>query len=238
MRFFSLPAALGILLGLTCLASCRIRPKDTPWQESSFVVNGREGDTQLTPSADIQTLRFSLYCELDEWTVREEGTPADWALLSRQKSRIEHYWDISVQLTENTTSSPRKAVFIFSCEDKERRVSIVQSVEDPIFRIQTVGAYGVPGGDVVYDPDHFQTARLYFGDKMSFRWMDLSGARVASLSGFPRALEPGMLFTVRYSVVENGFTRAGTSFPVQVIRVREPLVWIKKDESTYFIIRP
>lgn len=234
MRFSFRAVVLPIVLGL-CFSTCK-EPQPV-WQESSFVVNGREGDTQLTPSADLQTLRFTLYCE-KEWTVREEGTPAEWAILSSEKSGVKHYWNISVQLTENMDSSPRKTVFIFSCEGAQRRVSIVQSVEDPIFRVQTMGAYGVPGGDVVYRPDQFQFSRLLYGEnKMSFRLMDPSSARVMSLGGLPRSMEPGMLLTLRYSVVEQGFTRVSESFPVQVIRVREQLVWLKKDDNTYFVIR-
>ena len=235
MRFFSWPAFLAHVLALGCLVACG-EPQPV-WQESSFVVNGREGDSQLTPSADLQTLRFSLFCE-KEWTVREEGSPADWALLGSEKSSVEHYWNISIQLTENITSSPRKAVFIFSCEGKERRVSVVQSVEDPIFRVQTLGAYGVPGGDVVYRPELFQFSRLLYGeDRMSFRFVEPSSARVVSLGSLPRTMEPGMLLTLRYSVVEQGFTRVSESFSVQVIRVRDHLVWLKKDENTYFVIR-
>ena len=227
---------MALLAGLLVLAGCG--PKPTPAGEDPvFVVNGRQGDSSLSPSADVQTLRFDVYCE-EEWTMKEEGLPADWLLVESVKSNKRNTWTLSVSLSENVSSSPRTAVLVFTCGQKTRKVTIVQSVEDPIFRTHVIGAYGVPGGDVVFDRKRHQFGQLRNGgDYLSFRLLDPESGRAITLSGLSNPLEPGMHFTVLYRVSDHGFTRVCETYDVQVIRVRDNKVWLKKDEAIYFVVK-
>ena len=235
MRISFLKAFLPWMLGFLFLASCDRKP-DPSALEASFVVNGHTGDSRLSPSADAQTLRFEVYSE-KAWTVREEGIPSDWIQYESEKSSKKNSWTFSLQLSENVSSSSRPAVLVFASGELERRVSVVQSIEDPIFRVHTLGAYGVPGGDWVYQEERFQTGRLLYGeDRMSFRIVEPGAVRVMLLSGMPHSMEPGMHFPVFFRVVDHGYTRCSSYYDVQVIRVRDSLTWLKNDDQTYFVI--
>lgn len=236
MRSFSLGSLLICLLGLWSLAGCG--PKENREDDGSrFLVNGRTGDSEFSPSADVQTLYFDVYSE-KKWDCIQEGFERSWVSYEMVRSDKKDTWKISLILTENTGNAPRTAVFIFTSGTLQRRVTVTQSVEDPVFRTHTIGAYGVPGGDVIFDRERFQYSRLHYGtDRLSFRLFNPSAVRLATLSGLSRNMEPGMLFTVLYRVQEGGLTRVSESYEVQVIRVKESLVWLKKDENTYFVLR-
>ena len=115
---------------------------------------------------------------------------------------------------------------------------VVQPEEDPVFSVCVPGAYGVPGGDVVYTPGRIQQSILLYGDCMSFRLLEPAAARVATLSGVPRSLKPSLRFPVHYRLQERGLNRVSESFEVQVIRIREGLVWLRKDDDIFFVVRP
>lgn len=235
MRRLSLWTMLWILAGILCLSACDPRP--VPVEDVAFLVNEKTSDSEFTPSADVQTLHFDVYCE-GQWNVVQAASPAPWVQYSITKDARKDYWNIAITVTENTNNSTRQAVFVFTCGSLERRVRIIQSTEDPIFRVHTMGAYGVPGGDVFFEPGRIQFSRLLYGESsMCFRLLDPERTRVASLSGLPRQLEPGMQFPVYYRVSEEGFTRVSEHYDVLVIRVRSPYAWLKKDDSTYFVIK-
>lgn len=237
MRYRSLIAIIALLAGFFVLSACG--PKPDPAGESSlFVVNGHAGDSELSLSAEGQVHQFEVYSE-EDWEVREEGLPADWLILEKVKNkRKDHVWDLSITLSENESDSPRTAVFLFTSGQLVRKVSLIQAVEDPILRNHVVGAYGVPGGDFIFDREHFQFGRLYYGeDCLTCRFLDPRGVRVVTLSGLVRQPQVGMSLTVLYRVMEQGFTRVCESYDVQVIRIRENLMWLKKDERIYFVVK-
>jgi hypothetical protein len=72
---------------------------------------------------------------------------------------------------------------------------------------------------------------------MSVRFLEPDEARVTTLGGLSRNLETGMKFPLMYRVMEQGYTRILETIPVQVIRVRDSMVWLKKDDNEYFVIR-
>jgi hypothetical protein len=225
--------AFALLLDLA--VSCKEKPD--PEKPVKLVVNKLTTDSELSFSADPQTLSFDVYCD-GEWDMREEGTPASWVLDCSVSDQRKHTWTVSFQVTENTSSDVRRAVFVFYSGSVERRVTLVQSVEDPILRVHEPGAYGVPGGDVVYDPDRSQYSLLFYGEEgLSVRFLEPDAAQVTILSGLSRKLETGMQFQLLYRKVERGYTRVLETVPVQVIRIQDSLVWLKKDDNLYFVIR-
>ena len=227
--FLLLLAVLSFLL-----PSCEER--EVAPDESSFVLNGRTGHFQLQASADVQTLRMSLRAA-KSWSVEQEGVPADW-VECRWEKRTEGYWQVFFSLDENPLPNARQAVFVFSSGTLVRKVTLVQAVEDPIFRVHNMGAYGVPGGDIVFTPGESQYSLLnYAPDAWSFRLLEPSAARVMSLSGLPRPIEAGMQVKLHFRVMERGFIRISEPLNLLVIRVREPLVWLKKDDDTYFVVK-
>jgi len=223
----------ALLLGL--VFSCKEKPD--PEKPVEMLLNSQEGNLEFTPSADPQAVHFELYCD-GLWDMREEGLRANWVESRTVTTLKKNTWSISIQITENTANISRRAVFVIYSGTMERRVMIVQSVEDPIFRVHELGAYGVPGGDVVYDSNSFQYSCLQYGtNSMSVRFLEPDEARVTTLGGLSRNLETGMQFPLMYRVMEQGYTRILETIPVQVIRVRDSMVWLKKDDNEYFVIR-
>jgi hypothetical protein len=223
----------ALLLGL--VLSCKEKPD--PEKPVEMLLDSQAANLEFTPSADPQTLHFELYCD-GLWDMREEGMRANWVESRTVTALKKNTWSISIQITENTASISRRTVFVLYSDNVERRVVIVQSVEDPIFRVHDLGAYGVPGGDVIFDKNRFQYSCLKYGpDAMSVRFLEPEEARVTTLGGLKRNLETGMQFPIMYRVVEQGYTRILETIPVQVIRVRDSMVWLKKDDNEYFVIR-
>ena len=222
-----------LLLGL--VLSCEEKPD--PEKPVEMLLDSQPANLEFTPSADPQTLHFELYCD-GLWDMREEGVRANWVESRTVTTLKKNTWSISIQITENTANISRRTVFVLYSENVQRRVVIVQSVEDPIFRVHELGAYGVPGGDVIFTSNYFQYSRLQYGSNgLSVRFLEPDEARVTTLGGLPRNLETGMQFPLMYRVTEQGYTRILETIPVQVIRVRDSLVWLKKDDNEYFVIR-
>lgn len=222
-----------LLLGL--VLSCEEKPD--PEKPVEMLLDSQPANLEFTPSADPQTLHFELYCD-GLWDMREEGVRANWIESRTVTTLKKNTWSISIQITENTANISRRTVFVLYSENVQRRVVIVQSVEDPIFRVHELGAYGVPGGDVIFTSNNFQYSRLQYGSNgLSVRFLEPDEARVTTLGGLPRNLETGMQFPLMYRVTEQGYTRILETIPVQVIRVRDSLVWLKKDDNEYFVIR-
>lgn len=222
-----------LLLGL--VLSCEEKPD--PEKPVEMLLDSQPANLEFTPSADPQTLHFELYCD-GLWDMREEGVRANWVESRTVTTLKKNTWSISIQITENTANISRRTVFVLYSENVQRRVVIVQSVEDPIFRVHELGAYGVPGGDVIFTSNNFQYSRLQYGSNgLSVRFLEPDEARVTTLGGLPRNLETGMQFPLMYRVTEQGYTRILETIPVQVIRVRDSLVWLKKDDNEYFVIR-
>lgn len=223
----------ALLLGL--VFSCKEKPD--PEKPVEMLLNNEAFNLEFTPSADPQTLHFELYCD-GLWDMREEGVRANWVESRTVTALKKNTWSISIQITENTASIPRRTVFVLYSDSVQRRVEIVQSVEDPIFRVHELGAYGAPGGDVLFDKNRFQYSCLQYGsNSMSVRFLEPEEARVTILGGLSRNLETGMQLQMLYRVVEQGYTRILETIPVQVIRVRDSMVWLKKDDNEYFVIR-
>ena len=222
-----------LLLGL--VLSCEEKPD--PEKPVEMLLDSQPANLEFTPSADPQTLHFELYCD-GLWDMREEGVRANWVESRTVTALKKNTWSISIQITENTANISRRTVFVLYSENVQRRVVIIQSVEDPIFRVHELGAYGVPGGDVIFTSNNFQYSRLQYGSNgLSVRFMEPDEPRVNTLGGHPRKMETWMQFPLIYRVTEQGYTRILETIPVQVIRVRDSLVWLKKDDNEYFVIR-
>lgn len=119
-----------LLLGL--VLSCEEKPD--PEKPVEMLLDSQPANLEFTPSADPQTLHFELYCD-GLWDMREEGVRANWIESRTVTTLKKNTWSISIQITENTANISRRTVFVLYSENVQRRVVIVQSVEDPIFRV-------------------------------------------------------------------------------------------------------
>ena len=110
--------------------------------------------------------------------------------------------------------------------------------EDPIVQVVVPGAYGVPGGTQVYNADRHQLSTLECPDgTLAFRLIDPGERKVLGLYGIPSQLKTGERIAFRFRVMVNGYTLQSEEYTdVQVLKLTTDGIWLKKDESTYFVL--
>lgn len=110
--------------------------------------------------------------------------------------------------------------------------------EDPIVQVVVPGAYGVPGGSQVYNPDRHQLSALECPDgTLIFRLLDPGERKVLGLYGIPSKLKVGDRISFQFRVTVNGYTLQSEEYSgVQVLKLTPDGIWLKKDDSTYFVL--
>ena len=110
--------------------------------------------------------------------------------------------------------------------------------EDPIVQVVVPGAYGVPGGTQVYNADRHQLSTLECPDgTLAFRLIDPGERKVLGLYGIPSQLKTGERIAFRFRVMVNGYTLQSEEYTdVQVLKLTTDGIWLKKDESTFFVL--
>lgn len=131
------------------------------------------------------------------------------------------------------------ALLLCSCEQKPRPVPPPQPEEtDPVLLVQVPGAYGIPGGNQVYNEDRHQLSVTQCPDgTLLFRLLDPGERKVMSIHGIPAAVQEGDRIAIHFRVMTNGYTLQSESFEnVQVLKIGPKLLWLKKDDNTYFVL--
>lgn len=110
--------------------------------------------------------------------------------------------------------------------------------DDPIAQVVVPGAYGVPGGSQVYNPDRHQLSTLECPDgTLSFRLLDPGERKVLGLYGIPSRLREGERISFRFRTMVNGYTLQSEEYKdVLVLKLTPDGIWLKKDDSTYFVL--
>ena len=107
---------------------------------------------------------------------------------------------------------------------------------DPITMITTPGAYGVEGGDVVFDPSVNQLSILEYQGGCSYRILNPDKATVISISGLPRGLTEGERVSFLDRVLEQGHSSVSTRYNMTVLQIKDGKAWLKQDDETFFVI--
>lgn len=107
---------------------------------------------------------------------------------------------------------------------------------DPITMITTPGAYGVEGGDVIYDISSDQLSVLEYSGGCSYRIYNPAKLSVISVSGLPRVLEEGQKVSFLYRVQEQGHSVVSVRYNMTVLQLRDGKAWLKQDDNTFFVI--
>lgn len=110
---------------------------------------------------------------------------------------------------------------------------------DPVLQQTTPGAYGIPGGSQVYNPDRHQLSVLEASDgTLSYRILDVGERKILSISGVPYDLKEGARLSLWYRVMVNGYTLQQERYEnLQVVKVTPQLIWLKKDDSLFFVLQ-
>ena len=107
---------------------------------------------------------------------------------------------------------------------------------DPITMITTPGAYGVEGGDVIFDQSVNQLSVIEYSGGCSYRIFNPETITVVSVSGLPRVLGAGDSVSFLYRVLEQSHSAVSTRYDMTVLQIKDGKAWLKKDDTTFFVI--
>ncbi len=109
---------------------------------------------------------------------------------------------------------------------------------DPVLQVQVPGAYGIPGGNQVYNEDRHQLSTLESPDgSQIFLLLDPGERKVMSIHGIPASLKAGDRISFHFRVMTNGYVLQSEEFEdVELLKVTDKLLWLKKDANTYFVL--
>ena len=223
-------AVWAVVAAAWALSACEEPAED----EAKFVVNRQTEDS--TFNIGPEGGEFPLYVECDaEWNYAFK-TKAPW-LSVKDKQVNSNSWMLTLSAGEHSGDKARSAVLVFTAGTRVREVTVEQAPEDPIIQVTVPGAYGVTGGDRVYDRSQTQISRLTDGNLYSFSLLYPAEVRAVTVS-VPSALEAGATVPLSYKVVEKDRTLVMTEYPAAtVLKIKEPYVWLKVNETVYFVIK-
>lgn len=223
-------AVWAVAAAVLALSAC----EEPGEEEAKFLVNRQTQDSTLSIAPEGGD--FPLYVECDaEWNYTFK-TKADW-LSVRSQQVNSNSWMLTLSALEHEGEGSRSAVLVFTAGQRVREVTVRQAPEDPIVHVTVPGAYGVTGGDWVYDRSKTQISRLTDGDRYSFSLLYPMEVRAVTIS-VPSTLEAGTTVALSYKVVEKDRTLVMTEYnAAAVLKVQEPYVWLKVDETVYFVIK-
>ena len=131
-------------------------------------------------------------------------------------------------------------ILLLGCEDPQPKPPVPPGPEeDPIVQVVVPGAYGVPGGNQVYNEDRHQLSAMECPDgTLLFRLLDPGERKVLSIHGIPATLRQGDRIPLHFRVMVNGYTIQSETFTdVLVLKLTSGMIWLKKDENTYFVLQ-
>ena len=225
-----IPAVWAVVAAVLAVSSC----EDPREEEAKFLVNRQTQDStfELAPEGGD----FPLYVECDaEWNYTFK-TQVNWLSVKNQQVNS-NSWMLTLTAPEHSGNTPRSVVLVFTSGGRVREVTVQQTPEDPIIQVTVPGAYGVDGGDRVYERSLTQISRLTDGDRFYFSLLYPADVRAVTVS-VPSALEAGTSVPLGYKVVEKDRTLVMTEYTAaKVLKIKEPYVWLKVSDTVYFVIK-
>ena len=222
-------AVWAVVAAVLAFSSC----EDPREDESKFLVNRQTENSTFIIAPEGGD--FQLYVECDaEWNYSFKSK-ADWLSVKNRQVNA-NSWMLTLSAPEYSGSNPRSAVLVFTAGERVREVTVQQSPEDPVIQVTVPGAYGAEGGNRVYDRAQTQISRLTDGDRYSFSLLYPADVRAVTVS-VPLTLEAGTTVQLGYKVVEKDRTLVMTEYSATVLKIKEPYVWFKVNDTVYFVIK-
>lgn len=131
-------------------------------------------------------------------------------------------------------------ILLLGCEETQPKPPVPPvPEEDPILQMQVPGAYGIPGGSQVYNEERHQLSTVECPDgTLVFRLLDPGERKVLSIHDIPATLQEGDRIPLHYRIMVNGYTLQCESYTdLQVLKLTSRMIWLKKDETTYFVLQ-
>lgn len=225
---------IGVRVVLAVAAACLLLGcKEKGEKEEGFLVNFVA--TNSTYAILPEGGSFQLFVESDaEWEYILKGS-ASWFTVTDQKVNSSS-WMLTLVADEYAGESSRSAVIVFTSGSRVREVTVEQTPEDPQLQVRAPGVYGVAEVDYLYERTYSQISRITSGDKLCFSILYPSLVRAVTVT-VPSALEEGAVVPLNVKVVEKDRTLVMKDYPeATVLRIREPYVWLKVDDTVFFVI--
>lgn len=224
--------ALMVAIPMLFLVSCKEKQDE---ETIRFIVNKLTENSEFNVPPEGGELPLYVVSDL-EWAYRFKEAAPDWLQVTDQQVNS-NSWMLTLTARENTGGTPRSTILLFTAKDRSCEVTVQQFQEDPVLQVTVPGAYGVEGGDVIFNRTETQISRLTDGSSFHFSLLYPADVRVMTVS-VPSVMEKGDTVALSYKIVEKDRTLVKTDYPkVAVLRIREPLVWLKVDENVYFVIK-
>lgn len=228
-------SVLLISVVLLCVCCCHPKgPRPTP-EADYLLVDRQVTDFTKSVSPDgTQSGSFTVSCDAAwEYTLPED---VQWISIGERTPSGKNTWALPYTVASNESIYPRSAEVLFKAGEHLLRVTMEQGVPDPLSLNKVPGFYGIDGVNIISTGTR-QSSSFHYGDKWSFRIIDPVTLTVYALGGVPWDLEAGSHIPVSYKVVHRGIEMIWEpSIDVEVVRATDALVWLRKNESQYFIL--
>ena len=227
----------SVLLFLVLLPVCCCRNTEpTRVPEADYLLIDRQvKDFTKSISPDGTEAEFKISCDASSWEVTLPEDAA-WISLGERTKTGKNAWTLPYTAASNESIYPRTARILFKAGEHSVQVTLEQGVPDPLTLNKVPGFYGIEGVNVIPTGSR-QSSSFHFGNSWIYRITEPSTLTVLSIGIIPWNLKSGEHINVSYKVVRQGMEEMYVpSVDVEVVRVTSTLVWLRKNESEYFII--
>lgn len=232
MRFYR-----PVLLMLLLLPVCCCRHKEpTQEPEADYLLIDRQlTDFTKNVSPDGAESSFTVSCDA-EWELSLPEEPVPWMTVGESAKTGKNTWTLPYTVLSNESIYPRSTKLVFKAGEHIVQVTMEQGVPDPLTLNKVPGFYGVEGVNV-FPTGTRQSSSFHYGDYWTYRILDPSALTVQALGNIPWDLKAGSHISVSYKMLHQGMEEVyDPSVDVEVVRVTGTLVWLRKNESEYFIL--
>ena len=228
---------LVLLMSAALLPVCGCHPKEPkPAPEADYLLIDRQVTdfTKRISPDGAESASFSVACDASwDFSLQEDAT---WISIGERMPAGKNSWTLPYSVASNESIYPRSAVVVFKAGEHSVQVTVEQGVPDPLTLNKVPGFYGIDGVNVLPTGNR-QSSSLRYGDKWTYRIIDPVTLSVHALGNIPWNLEAGSHINVTYKVVCGGMEETWVpDIDVEVVRTTSSLVWLRRNESEYFIL--
>lgn len=235
IRIFS-PAFVLLAVAAGLLTACK-DPETEPEDGAVFQINGVAEDSYWEISPEAQQVKVDVYLSKGKWSWYMMGNPPEWIENVEEKNVGKQKGSVTLTISELESPVPRSVLLVFQAGHQMRKLTLKQSPPDPFHLLTTPGAYGVPGGDRVYEAGNTQISVFRSSEGFSFRLLEPDACEATILTFRQTSFRKGQVVSFLLREVEKGLTTVSDTYQdVVVTQVSDQLVWLRKDQDICFII--
>lgn len=198
----------------------------------------KKTDTFLVSDTELTLEGSGGQFDIHTRTNVEYGVNVDVPWINYLGTRALLEFDEPFSAEANPEYEPRIGHIVFKWGEVTETVTVTQKPRDHILAMSTPGFYGVGGKDYIYTKRVCQrSSSVNNSGKRTYRILYPYEDAVTEISEVPVILNSGDNIKVTVSVYRSGQALYKNPINVKVVGVSEDLIWLRQNESTYFIIR-